>query len=56
MGVLLDHLLELMLVLSFLEMSIVGMFDVVENHVRFLIVENFLLIFTVSVNGTYCPN
>ena len=35
---------------------IVGRFDVVENPVRFLIVENFLLICTVSVDGTNCAN
>ena len=32
------------------------MFDVVESHVRFLIVENFLLICTVIVDGTDCAN
>ena len=42
--------------LTFLGMSMVGMFDVVESYVRFLIVENFLLICTVSVDGTNCTN
>ena len=56
MGLLLDHLLDLMLVLLFLERSMVGMLDVVESHVRFLIVENSSLICTVIVDGTNCAN
>ena len=39
-----------------LEMSTDGMFDVVESRIRFLIVVNFLLIYTVIVDGTDCVN
>ena len=42
------------LVLTFLEMSIIGMFDVVESRVRFLIIENLLLICTVNVDSINC--